>query len=539
MVQLDAEALADGIVRLGQLAIKWVVHTSLSSFRVIGLAAEERGRQLVLISHVGARQDGEQCDELAVRIHLEPRGERVACRVHAAHPDGVRVVKTVVQGLPPGQLRAVGVEGGLTVGARHRPLEYPGALATPFVWLQPEQPLHAARFVARCISWPIARKAASGRLRPSGDLELVLYEEVHAPAQERAFEGSNWLLGYVPSLVEELTAHGDELGRRLGLSDARDRLEGARDLPRLFVRAHGRDFNGQIHLTYRGVAKALSALATRGDLHGGWLHLIGWDGPFMRDCPALKADPALGGEEGLLALVRAAHSLGMRVLLHLGPTVAAWHVVRSLGIEACQAQDLHGGVVPYPPHDWDGDGFCESGWVVMNPWFREWRELLLDRCQTLLRDYGIDGFYLADLCRYVPDRRGDFLAGLRAFVDELLALRERICLVGEGGADYTPWLTPVFEPRCRCHTAEYQLTIGRYGLQVGHSAVADCKNRAGVGQLFHAQYRPLKGIHHNIVPAMSLTRTALAQRLPEIDSTFRWARQWSALWEARRSAAPG
>ena len=539
-MNVDLSQAVRGRVGFGSLVLQWVIHTERQAYRLSGLESSSDGSGLVLTTSQGEGWDGSLTDAIRASIHLLPRERSLQSRVQVRHPQRVSVVKTVMQGLPDGVLRTVGGEGGLRVGARHRAMEYPSEWATPFLWLQPDDP-GSPRFVARCVADPIARRAFSARCRPAGDTELILYEETHAPRYGHGFEGSLWHLGPTQALLGELDAHGRELGRVRGLVPVEERPEASGWVRscNLVVKMHGMDFNGLVHLDFDGMARALRELSRHGDLHRTLAHIVGWDGAYMRDCPSLCPAPELGGEAGLRQLVNTIHSLGGKVILHLNPVAATAARARAEGYAAAQAAGLDGEPDTYPAVDINNDGFIEGGWVLLNPWFADYRGHLVGHCRELLERYRLDGFYLADTHLFVGDPRGDYYCGWRALVDELRQIRRGIVLVAEGGADYVPALSPIFEPRCRADAPLFQLTIGRWGRSVAYSGTADAHNRAGVRELRHAQYRPLKGVSRNIIPAIALVRETLDGDLSDVFIGMEWARNWDALYgEDQREVVP-
>jgi hypothetical protein len=534
-LELQLAELAEGRVRFGPFTLLWIAHTERTSYRLVGFTAATDADGVTLTTSAGEGWNGAVSRDFRASVRLEPRSDGLDTQVTVYHPERVRVVKTVVQGLPSGSLRCVTEEGGIRIGARHRPLEYPSTWATPLVWLQPET-VEAPRFVARCVADPVARKAVSARLRPEGDTELMLYEEAYAPRYGSVLTGNRWRLRQTRSLMTELDEHGREMARVRGVTV----FERRQDVPpwartcNLVVKLSGMDFNGLVHLDFAGMVKALRVLAQHGSLNHAVIYLLGWDGPFMRDYPRLEPAEALSARATLREVAEAAHALGAKVVLHLNPVAASESQVLDTVRRASRAFGLHAGPIPYPDRDWDGDGFVESGWALLNPWFAPHRDWITENCERLMNVHGVDGFFLADMHLYAPDTRGDFHAGWHALVRELGSIREDIILLGDGHADFVPCLTPIFEPHCRADAAGFQLTIGRWGRSVAYSAVADPHNRAGVGPRVHAQYRPLKGVSPNMLPALTIVRETMDTDLEAAYAALEWARNWDALYGADR-----
>ena len=240
-------------------------------------------------------------------------------------------------------------------------------------------------------------------------------------------------------------------------------------------------------------------------------------------------------------LVAAVHASGARLILHTNPAAASEGRAQVEGLEQYQSQGFMGGALGYPARDWDNDGFEETGWLLLNLWFEGYREWLVAHCERLVDSYGVDGFFLGGMDLYASDRRGDPFQGWRSLVGELRELAEDVILVGEGNADYIACLTPVFQPHTRVDSVEFQLTVGRWGRSIAYSAVADSQHRAGVGELVHAQYRPLKGISRNVLPAVSIARKTVHTNVEYLMAGLQWARTWQALYgsapEAERTGA--
>lgn len=536
-MDFDLSQLADGRVTAGKLSLQWVVHTERRPYRLTHFSHEVRGDSLILRTSLGEGWDGVASDEFTVEIVLAPTETGVTSRISATHPEGVRVAKTVVQGLPPGTLRTTVSEGHERVGARHRPQEYPGAWSTPMVWLEPDTP--GPRFVARAVAEPVARKAYSARLRPSGDTEVMLYEEANAATYHGALLGNTWTLALVPSLMGELAAHGTELGAGWGLQPAELRPDASEWLRQcnLAVRLSGADYNRLVHLDFGQMARVVELLAHFGDVSHTVFHLVGWDGAYMRDCPLLRPADELGGGDALRRLVATAHAYGARVILHANPTTASAGRAQLDNLGRYQCLGFEGGAIGYPARDWDNDGFVESGWLVLNLSFAEYRAWVAGRCQELVERFGVDGFFLGDTDVYACDRRGDPYVGWRALVRDLRSLGEDIVLVGEGNADYITRLTPMLQPHSRVDSAAFQLTVGRWGRSIAYSAMADSQHRAGVGDVVHAQYRPLKGVSRNVVPALSVARQTMQTNVEYLMAGLRWASTWQSLYGVAREPA--
>ncbi|MHB0878257.1 MAG: alpha-amylase family protein [Anaerolineae bacterium] len=529
-MDIDLSQASVGRAIAGSLVLQWVVHTEARPYRLSQFSIATHGDSLLLSTTHGEGWDGVESDEFAAEVLLTPKPTGLTCRLLARHPEGVRVAKTVVQGLPAGVLRTCGGDGHHRVGARHRSFEYPGAWSTPMVWLEADAPHD--RFVARTVAEPVARRAYSARLRPSGDTELILYEEAHAASYSRELRGGTWSLAFVPSLVGELSAHGDELGRAWRLAPTEQRLDAGPWAKQcnLVVRLSGIDFNGLVHLDFHDMTRAIEFLSRYGDLSHTLFHVVGWDGAYMRDCPNLRPAPQLGGDDGLRHLVDAAHAVGARVILHTNPTAASEQRADQEHLRHFQSCGFDGGLVGYPARDWDSDGFAETGWLLLNLSFADYRNWLVAHCEELVDRHGVDGFFLGDTDLYTSDRRGDPYLGWRALVSELRDLGDDIVLVGEGSADYVTCLTPVFQPHSRADSAEFQLTVGRWGRSIAYSAMADSQHRAGVGELVHAQYRPLKGVSRNVVPAVSVARKTMETNKEYLLAGLHWASTWQSLY---------
>lgn len=520
--------LADGLV------LQWVIYTEARPYRLVSFDCTViRDRGVYLTTRSGEGWDGAASPEFTADIVVVPTATGLTCRARVNHPEGVRVLKTVIHGLPPGLLRTTAGDGHRSIGARHRSTEYPGPWPTPVVWLEPD--VVGRRFVARTACSTVARKAFSARLRPSGDTELMLYEEAHAPSYGPEFSGATWNLSFVPSVMGELAAHGDELGQLWHLKPMEEREDASPWLRRcdLVVRLSGMDFNGRVHLDFDGMAEVAALLGRYGDLSHTLFHVSGWDGAYMRECPCLRPAPQLGGSEGLRRLVSAIHASGAKVILGTNPACASEELALREGLTRYQSQGFMGGAIDYPARDWDGDGFSETGWLLLNLSFAEYRDRLTARCEELIDTLGVDGFYLGGTDLYASDRRGDPFEGWRALVRELRELRRDLVLVGEGHADYIACLTPVFEPHSRVDSAEFQLTVGKWGRSVAYSAVADAQHRAGVGEHVHAQYRPLKGVSRSVLPAVTVARKTLETNLEYVMTGLQWARTWQALYGSR------
>ena len=67
---------------------------------------------------------------------------------------------------------------------------------------------------------------------------------------------------------------------------------------------------------------------------------------------------------------------------------------------------------------------------------------------------------------------------------------------------------------------------------MAYSAVADARNRGGAGDLVHAQYRPLKGVNRNVIPAVAIVRETMEGPMDEVHAALEWARNWEMLYGA-------
>jgi len=530
-VNLDLSQCGHGRVIFGALLLQWIAYTSVRPYRLTRFKVVHRGHRLLLSSDTGEGWDQVQSTSFSTEIELVPQGDRLDVRACVDHPEKVRVIKMVVQGLPPGTLRAVASDREYRIGARHRPVEYPSRWSTPFLWLQPDT-WGSRRFVASCVPWPIARKAFSARLRPSGDVELALCEEACGSLYGQPLAGSTWHLQWTSSHIRALEEHGVELGqiRELVPFDERpDVPEWAKKCP-LAVMLNGIDPNGRVHLDYQGMISSLRLLARHGSLENALVCVVGWDGSQVRGQPFLRPHALMGGKEGLRRVVQEAHLLGARVVLQICPVAMPLSTARQELVAAYQARDLRGHPSCCPPRDRDGDGFEEHEWIILNLAFDEYRQLLLARCEELVETCHVDGFLLTHVETYVPDPRKEFFSGWQSLVGELQELNQGGVLVSEGLADYICCLSPLFEPRCRADAPDFQLTIGRWGRSIAYSGVADARNRAGARGLIHAQYRPLKGVSRDVIPSVAVGRETLEGDLQDLLAALKWSRDWQELY---------
>ncbi len=148
--------------------------------------------------------------------------------------------------------------------------------------------------------------------------------------------------------------------------------------------------------------------------------------------PDYEPAKALGGATGFRSLVRAAHALGFRVMIHTNVVAMTFTHRRYPSFKRHQVVDVF-----RRPQSWgldmDGDWLAEPYFAYINPGARAWSDLMIRTIGSLVKRFKIDGVFLDQtLLAFNAVRGPNFVTGMRSHIQRLQQAMPAVLFGGEG-----------------------------------------------------------------------------------------------------------
>ncbi len=409
--------------------------------------------------------------------------------VAAAHHEPIKAVKVVLRGLPAEALAAGWWQATSPAGARRRPGPF-----DPIRWRYPwpdddPWPEWETRWACAgkgdgahvCLSVRDPEVRATRLFVHSppwaeGDtLVEVVWEEsalrwgteaamppvrVHL-APDRAGADSDW------------KAHRRALEGPFGLVPWEERTDVPawfRDVD-LIVNLHGQHWTGYVFNTFDRMIDALGFVTRTVSGERILAYLPGWEGRYYHAYPWYRPSDDLGGHDGFVRFVAAAHDLGVHVMPMFGMHGA--NAARYPDWERAAFRtrtDRMVTLVNKP--DWDGDRSGEDDQVFLNPGEPGFRDHLTVQVASVVETYGVDGVFLDTSACWFNDPRHDLVEGYRALVGALRRRYPSLLVAGEGWYDALLGIFPVNQSWLGTdRVMEHPDLLTTYGRAVGHLSV--------------------------------------------------------------------
>jgi len=148
--------------------------------------------------------------------------------------------------------------------------------------------------------------------------------------------------------------------------------------------------------------------------------------------PDYNPSPQCGGEKEFQNLIRTAHRLGYRVMVHTNVLALTFSHPLYRKFKKYQVVDVFD-----RPQGWaldiDGDWLTEPYFAYINPGFPAWGNLMKDILGKLIKAYNIDAVFLDQtLLAFNVSKGPNFIAGMREHVHRLQRAFPQILFAGEG-----------------------------------------------------------------------------------------------------------
>ena len=176
----------------------------------------------------------------------------------------------------------------------------------------------------------------------------------------------------------------------------------------------------------------------------------------------------LGGRRGFKRLVRAAHAMGYRVMVHTNVLAMTFSHRLFQAYRKHQVVDVFGRRQGWGL-DMDGDWLAEPYFAYMNPGSRDWTRLMSRIIGELIRTYGIDAVFLDQtLLAFNVSKGPNFVRGMRRHVQALQRAFPGVLFAGEGLHEQVVSHLPVAQIHGIDSIAEVHGMEGAYGWRDAH-----------------------------------------------------------------------
>jgi hypothetical protein len=148
--------------------------------------------------------------------------------------------------------------------------------------------------------------------------------------------------------------------------------------------------------------------------------------------PDYNPSSHLGGPKKFAQLVKAAHRMGYRVMIHTNAIAMTFTHRLYPKLKKHQVVDPFGRLQGWGL-DLDGDWLFEPYFAYINPGTKEWGELMQKILGHLIRTYGVDGVFLDQTLLAFNNSRGpNFQTGMNQHVQRLEKAFPNVLFAGEG-----------------------------------------------------------------------------------------------------------
>jgi hypothetical protein len=196
---------------------------------------------------------------------------------------------------------------------------------------------------------------------------------------------------------------------------------------------------------FDAMIERIEAFATLHPPEQTLLYLPGFaEGGIDSNAPDYNPAPLLGGREDFGRLVRRAHALGYRVMIHTNVLALTHTHTRYADFRAHQVVDPFGRRLGWGL-DLDGDWLTEPYFAYMNPGVEAWGDLMEQVLGELITTCDLDGVFLDQtLLAFNVSRGPDFVTGMRRHIERLQQAFPDVLFGGEGQHEQVlpalPWV---------------------------------------------------------------------------------------------------
>ena len=213
----------------------------------------------------------------------------------------------------------------------------------------------------------------------------------------------------------------------------------------LALALHGAHWTGYIFNDYAKMLKILQWVATQIPAENVLVFLAAWDGRYYWNYPVYKADPRMGGEDGLRNLIQKGQSLGFRFMPMFGMNSANTKLPVFPQIADAATSQIDGDAFNLNWVDWDNDRHNEGWGAYMNLGVDSWRKWLLDRISDVITRYHADAYFLDIAGGWENNTKADMHEGARRLVADLRQKHPGVMACGEMSYDALVSFIPVYQ----------------------------------------------------------------------------------------------
>ena len=421
-------------VRVGDYLFSFRVQTFENAYAIDGdTVMVERDGAKTVVTVGGFLGDGGQTrarGRLAAEFQAHPDGA-LEWRIKAEHGGDIKSVTTIVRGVPKGML-SVSANAFADYGDDERVFEYPylfGGMTTPFIIVKsPDGGL--TELSARQTEVRPARFFFQPG--PDGYRVEMIYES-EGWKRSPKIETHLWRIAPAASFDHAAAKHFAHVERTYG-APAIERRSDAPDWVReigLVLSIHGAHWTGFVFNTYEQSLEILKWAAGQVDPRKALVFLPAWDGRYYWNYPLYKADPRMGGEEGLKRLIAEGQKLGFRMALMFGLNSANKTLPEFSRLQGAVTEHVDGDAFDLDWVDWDNDRRNNGFSPFMNIAVDEWRNWLRDRISDVIATYGPDAYFLDIAGAWINNSKGDMYEGTGKLVADLRKRRPGVVPIAE------------------------------------------------------------------------------------------------------------
>jgi hypothetical protein len=189
--------------------------------------------------------------------------------------------------------------------------------------------------------------------------------------------------------------------------------------------------SGTITHTFEDLVGLLNAMHEAEVPKNSLLYFWGFHAPFDTAYPNYWPANALGGEDGMTAVVDAAHHFGYRLMPHLNYWGCDGHLPIFENFRGEQVRDRNG-----VRQGWREKGHPAIEYIRPN--CREWRDLMAEVCHRFVERFSVDALFLDQLGLFFDDPGCEFESATQGYTERIQEACPGVVLAGE-----------VFQERCR------------------------------------------------------------------------------------------
>ena len=447
-------------------------------------------------------------------------------RARAELPRPVKSITTVVRGLPRGRL-SVSCNSFVDHGDDEKIFEYPqlfGGMSTPLVVLEAQDGR-----LFELASRQTSVRPARFFFQPGPDgYRVELIHEHEGWARSGEAETHLWRVGAAVGYAAAADPHFAHVERTYGVPRFDSRAD-APDWTRrigLVLSIHGAHWTGYVFNDYARTLEILRWAATQVDPRRVLVFLPAWDGRYYWNYPNYQPDPQMGGAEGFRGLVTGAQALGFRIAPMFGANGAnrAWPEFQAFSDAATRHVDGDGFDLNWV--DWDNDRRNEGWMAFMNLGVESWRHWLRERISAVIRDFGVDAYFLDIVGAWENNLKADMHEGTRALVAEVAARHPGVPPIGEMLYDAQMAFIPMSQVvRYPLHPTGQDAYVRNFEHL---SRPAPGRGSTGVHEAGFSAFRPDFPLDQRAIPTLTVVDDTFDQHRDAMAAFIARAKLWMA-----------